>query len=215
VGVTVIARANTVGLSDVVELEYVDVVGVNSALNAARPKSTGTQSHVAVVAVAATASQPTIEVPPNIKFTVPARDVVAVMRFVRRYCGDADAKAKLTVVEAYPTEIVKFDVAAVAPFASVTETDTVDDPVAEGVPEMEPVEVLKLKPLTKVPVNEYVREARPPEPPTANENALWAVPDKPVVGVAMLNAPATVKVAALEVVEVATPLLNVFVTTTV
>jgi hypothetical protein len=75
------------------------------------------------------------------------------MRFVRRYCGDADTKAKLTVVDAYPTAIVKFDVAAVAPFASVTETDTVDEPIAEGVPEMMPVDVLILSPETNVPVN--------------------------------------------------------------
>ena len=152
-GDTVIARPNTVGLSDVVELEYIDAVGVNSALNAATPKSTGSQSHVAVVVAAATASQPVIEVPPNIKFTVPARDVVAVMRFVRRYCGDAEAKAKLTVVDAYPIEIVKFDVEAMTPFASVTATDTVDEPVAEGVPEIVPVDVLMLSPATNVPVN--------------------------------------------------------------
>jgi hypothetical protein len=136
-----------------VELEYVEVVGVNSALNAATPKSTGTQSHVAVVVAAATASQPTIEVPLNLKFTVPARDVVAVMRFVMRYCGDDEAKAKLTVVDAYPTEIVKFDVETETPFASVTATDTVDEPVAEGVPEIIPVDVLMLNPATNVPVS--------------------------------------------------------------
>ena len=152
-GETVIARPSTVGLSDVVELEYIDAVGVNSALNAATPKSTGSQSQVAVVVAAATASQPAIEVPPNIKFTVPARDVVAVMRFVRRYCGDAEAKAKLTVVDAYPIEIVKFDVEAMTPFASVTATDTVDEPVAEGVPEIVPVDVLMLSPATNVPVS--------------------------------------------------------------
>ena len=152
-GETVIARPSTVGLSDVVELEYIDAVGVNSALSAAAPKSTGSQSHVAVVVAAATASQPAIEVPPNLKVTVPARDVVAVMRFVRRYCGDAEAKAKLTVVDAYPIEIVKFDVEAMTPFASVTATDTVDEPVAEGVPEIVPVDVLMLSPATNVPVN--------------------------------------------------------------
>ena len=75
------------------------------------------------------------------------------MRFVRRYCGDAAAKAKLTVVDAYPTEIVKFEVDAVTPFASVTATDTVDEPIAEGVPEMMPVDVLMLSPATNVPVN--------------------------------------------------------------
>jgi hypothetical protein len=48
---------------------------------------------------------------------------------------------------------VKFDVVAVAPFASVTVIDTVDEPVAVGVPEIAPVEVLKLKPLTSVPVS--------------------------------------------------------------
>jgi hypothetical protein len=152
-GVTVIARPNTVELSDVVELEYVEAVGVNSALSAAVPRTLGDQSHVAVVVAAATASQPAREVPPNIKFTVPARDVVAVMRFVTRYCGDAEAKAKPTVVDAYPTEIVKFDVETETPFASVTATDTVDEPVAEGVPEIVPVEVLMLNPATNVPVS--------------------------------------------------------------
>jgi len=134
-------------------LEYVEVVGVNSALSAAAPRTLGDQSHVAVVDAAATASQPTIEVPANIKFTVPARDVVAVMRFVMRYCGDDEAKAKLTVVDAYPTEIVKFDVETDTPFASVTATDTVDEPVAKGVPEIAPVDVLMLSPATNVPVN--------------------------------------------------------------
>jgi hypothetical protein len=106
-----------------------------------------------VVLAAATAPQPEIVVPPNIKFTVPARDVVAVMRFVTPYCGDEEANAKLTVVEAYPIATVKFDVDAVAPFASVTETDTVDEPIAEGVPEISPVEVLILSPATNAPVN--------------------------------------------------------------
>jgi hypothetical protein len=59
-------------------------VGVKVADSAADPSETGTQSHVAVV-VAVTASQPEIVVPPNMKFTVPARDVVAVMTFVVRY----------------------------------------------------------------------------------------------------------------------------------
>jgi hypothetical protein len=86
-GVTVIARPTTVVLSDVLELAYVlesARAGVNSADNAAEPNATGTQSHVAVV-VAVTAPQPEIVVPPNLKFTVPARDVVAVMTFVVRY----------------------------------------------------------------------------------------------------------------------------------
>ena len=135
------------------ELEYVEVVGVNSALSAAVPRTLGDQSHVAVVDAAATASQPAREVPANIKFTVPARDVMAVMRFVTRYCGDDEAKAKPTVVDAYPIEIVKFDVETETPFASVTATDTVDEPVAEGVPEIVPVDVLMLNPATNVPVS--------------------------------------------------------------
>ena len=135
------------------ELEYVEVVGVNSALSAAAPRTLGDQAHVAVVVAAATASHPAIDVPLNLKFTVPARDVVAVMRFVMRYCGDYEAKAKLTVVDAYPTEIVKFDVATETPFASVTAIDTVDEPVAEGVPEIVPVDVLMLNPATNVPVS--------------------------------------------------------------
>jgi hypothetical protein len=78
-----------------------------------------------------------------------------------------------------------------------------------------PVEELKFKPFTNVPVNEYVNEARPPEPGTPSENALFAVPNKPVVGVAIDNSPETVRVAANEVVKEDTPELKVFVTTTV
>jgi hypothetical protein len=75
-------------LSDVLELAYVlesARAGVNSADNAAEPNATGTQSHVAVVVATTTAPQPEIVVLPNMKFTVPARDVVAVMTFVVRY----------------------------------------------------------------------------------------------------------------------------------
>jgi hypothetical protein len=101
VGVTVIARAVTVGVSDDVEDEYaVDAVGVNVADNDAIPRSMGTQSQMAVVDGAATASQPVMDTPPSMKFTVPARDVVAVTRLVIRYCGELLANAKLTVVEA-------------------------------------------------------------------------------------------------------------------
>jgi hypothetical protein len=153
VGVTVIARPATVELNEAVEFAYaVDDVGVKVADNDAAPRAVGTQSHVAVVVAAATAPQPEIVVPLNIKFTVPARDVVAVMRFVTPYCGDTEANDKLTVVEAYPIAIVKFDVDAVAPFASVTVTETTADPATVGVPEMVPVEVAKLRPLTNVPV---------------------------------------------------------------
>ena len=151
------ARPTTVALRDEVEVEYaVEAVGVKVADNAADPRATGTQSHVAVVEAAATAPQPSIEVPPNIKFTLPAREVVAVIRFVVRYCGDPTANARDTVVEAYPTDTVKLDVDAVAPFASVTLTDTVEEPATVGVPEIVPVEVLKLNPFTNVPVNAYV-----------------------------------------------------------
>jgi hypothetical protein len=101
VGVTVIARPPTVGLNDDVEDEYaVEAVGENVADNDAVPRSMGTQSHTAVVDIAATASQPVIDTPPSMKFTIPARDVVAVTRLVIRYCGELLAKAKLTVVEA-------------------------------------------------------------------------------------------------------------------
>ena len=97
----VIARPTTVVLRDPVEFEYaVEAVGVNTADNAADPSETGTQSHVAVVVAAATAPQPEIVVPPNMKFTVPARDVVAVITFVVRYCGDPVANARDTVVDA-------------------------------------------------------------------------------------------------------------------
>jgi hypothetical protein len=89
---------------------------------------------------------------------------------------------------------VKFDVDAEAPFASVTVTDTVEDPATVAVPEIVPVDELKLKPSTNVPVNAYVNEARPPAPGTSSENALLAVPDKPVEGVAIVRAVATVTV---------------------
>ena len=219
VGVTVIARPATVALNDAVEFEYaVEAVGVNTADKAAAPKSTGTQSQVAVVVATSTAPQPSIETPPNIKFTFPAREVVAVMPFVVRYCGDPAANARDTVVEAYPTAIVKFDVDAVAPFASVTVTDTVEVPATVGVPEIVPVEVAKLKPSINVPVNKYVKEVRPPEPGTAREKELFAVPERPVVGVTIVKADATARVAADDVVEAVdreTPLLIVFVIATV
>jgi hypothetical protein len=212
----VIARAETEVLKDVVELEYaVDVVGVNSAVNVAAPRSTGTQAQVAVVDAAKTDPQPAIDDPSNLKFTVPAREVVAVMVFEMRYCGDADANASDTVVDAYPIEIVKLDVEAVAEFTSVTVTDTVEEPASVGVPEIVPVEVLKLRPSTNVPVKEYVNAARPPAAGTDKEKALSAVPNRPVIGVAMVNEPATVKVAVVEVLEVATPLPMVLVTTDV
>jgi hypothetical protein len=86
VGVIVIARPPTVELSDAVEFAYaLEAVGVNSTDNVAAPRSTGTQSQTAVVLAAATDSHPAIELPPNLKLTVPARDVVAVMRFVVLY----------------------------------------------------------------------------------------------------------------------------------
>ena len=118
------------------------------------------------------------------------------------------------VVEAYPMATVKSDVVAVALFASVTLTDTVNDVAAAGVPEIVPVDVLNANGDGKVPVNAYVSEARPPEPATANENALLAVPVKPVVGVAIVSAPATANVAEVEVEDVETPLLMVLVTMT-
>ena len=128
--------------------------------------------------------------------------------------GDEEANAKLTVVDAYPIATVKFDVVAVALFASVTLTDTVEEPATAGVPEMVPVEVAKLRPLTKVPVKAYVSAVRPPDPATTNENALFAVPDKPVVGVAIESSPATVNATAEDVVDTATFPLKVLVTLT-
>jgi hypothetical protein len=62
----------------------------------------------------------------------------------------------VAIVRAVATEIVKSDVDAVAPFASVTVTDTVEVPATVGVPEIVPVEVAKLKPSINVPVSAYV-----------------------------------------------------------
>jgi hypothetical protein len=128
------------------------------------------------------------------------------------------ASDKLTEVDAYPIETTKFVVEAVAPFASVTVTDNVDMPLTVGVPEMVPDEVLKLRPFTNVPVSEYANVVRPPVAGTEREKELSAVPDNPVMGVAIDNAPATDRVAVDEVVdaeEVDIPLLMEFVTTTV
>jgi hypothetical protein len=110
--------------------------------------------------------------------------------------------------------MVKFDVEAVALFASVTVTDTVEEPAAVGVPEMVPVEALIFKPLTNVPVSAYVREERPPAPGTASEKALFAVPDKPVIGVAIVRVVATVNDAAEDVVETGAFPLKLLVTLT-
>ena len=121
-------------------------------------------------------------------------------------------------MRAVATVRVKFDVDAVAPFASVTMTDTDEEPATVGVPEIVPVEAEKLKPSTKVPINAYVNAARPPAPGTVNENALFAVPKRPDDGVAIVRAVATVRVAADDVVEASdteTPLLIELVTTTV
>jgi hypothetical protein len=108
---------------------------------------------------------------------------------------------------------VKFDVVAVALFASVTVTDTVEEPATVGVPEIVPAEELKLKPFTNVPVSAYVNEARPPVPGTPSENELLAVPDNPVVGVVIVRAVAIVTVK-FDVVAVA-PFASVTLTDTV
>ena len=120
----------------------------------------------------------------------------------------------VAMVSAVATVKVKFDVDAVAPFASVTETDTVDEPAIVGVPEIVPVEVFKLRPFTNVPVREYVNVDRPPVAGTEREKALFAVPNNPVEGDAIDIAPTTVNVAEVEVLDEKTPLLKVLVTTT-
>jgi hypothetical protein len=58
-----------------------------------------------------------------------------------------------------------------------------------------------------------VRGARPPDAGTGREKAVFAVPDKPVVGVSIDNAPTTDKVAEVDVLDEETPLLRVLVTT--
>ena len=133
----------------------------------------------------------------NALFAVPNKPVVGV-----------------AIVRAVATVTVKLAVVAVAPFASVTLTDTVEEPATVGVPEIVPVDELKFKPFTKVPFNEYVNEARPPAPGTASENALFAVPNKPVEGVGIDKAPATVNATAEEVVDAAALPLALLVTLT-
>jgi hypothetical protein len=125
------------------------------------------------------------------------------------------ASDRLTEVDADPIEITKLDVEAVALFASVTVTATVEEPETVGVPEMVPDEVFKLSPLTNVPVNEYVSAARPPVAATEREKELSAVPVNPAIGAVIDNALATDKVAVVEVLDEVTPLLMMFVTTAV
>ena len=84
--------------------------------------------------------------------------------------------------------MVKFDVDAVAPFASVTVTDTVAVVATVGVPEIVPVEASILSPFCNVPFSVYVRGERPPAPGTAREKALSPVLFRPVVGVAIVRA---------------------------
>ena len=85
VGVMVIDLVTTVGLKEAVEFEYaVEDVGTNVADNCADPRPSGTQSQNPVVDATTTAEHPSMETPPSVKFTVPARDVVAVMRSVVR-----------------------------------------------------------------------------------------------------------------------------------
>lgn len=93
---------------------------------------------------------------------------------------------------------MKLEVEAVDPPASVTVTETVEEPATVGAPEIVPVVVSKLRPLTKDPVNAYVRGADPPEPGTNKENALFAVPESPVEGVVIVNGEATVNTASPE-----------------
>lgn len=55
---------------------------------------------------------------------------------------------------------------------------------------------------------------RPPAPGNANEKALFAVPDKPVAGVAIVNGSETVNATAEEVVDAAALPLALLVTLT-
>lgn len=80
VGVIVIGRNCTSGVDVAVELAYTVEDGVNIADNEVEPIAVGIQSHTAVVDAAVTAPHPEIETPSIMKSTVPAREVVAVMR---------------------------------------------------------------------------------------------------------------------------------------
>ena len=100
---------------------------------------------------------------------------------------------------------MKLAVDAVMPFASVTVMYTADEPVTVGVPEIMPVEVLKLRPFTNDPVREYVNAARPPAAGTGREKELSAVPVNPVGGVVSVSALATVTVATVDAVVMEMP----------
>jgi hypothetical protein len=109
--------------------------------------------------------------------------------------------------------MVKLDVDAVTPFASVTVIDTADEPVTFGVPEMVPVAVLKLKPFTNDPDSANERGERPPDEIGESEYELSAVPANPTIGVVIVGALATVTVAAVEAAVMEMP-YRVLVTST-
>ena len=100
---------------------------------------------------------------------------------------------------------MKFAVVEFAPSASVTVTDTVDVPVAVGVPEMVPVVELRLKPATRVPFNEYANGLRPPVAGTASENAFDPELVNPVVGAEMAGPTGMARLAVAELVATLIP----------
>lgn len=179
----------TIGFSHAeIDDEYAnESVGVRDADNCSNPTADGFQSQKADVDTATTAPHPEMETPPTMKLTVPGCDVVAVIRSTLPYVGGTSAKAMLIVVSAYAIERVKLVVVALTGRASVTVTLRTDEPATVGVPVIAPVAVSKIRPAGSEPVIAYVRGAIPPDPPTVNEKALFAVPDKPVVGVEITN----------------------------
>ena len=59
--------------------KFAESVGVKMAVSDTEPSDAGVQEHVAVVVAAAADPQPEIVEPPNLKFTAPALETVAVM----------------------------------------------------------------------------------------------------------------------------------------
>ena len=86
------------------------------------------------------------------KRTDPAVETVTVMGFATPKVRVVEEKAMVAVAEPVTTEMVKEEVAEVAPLLSVAVMTRAESPKEVGVPEMRPVDVLRESPAGRDPV---------------------------------------------------------------
>ena len=86
------------------------------------------------------------------KRTVPAVETVTVISFRTPKVRVVEEKAMVAVAEPVTTEMVKEEVAEVAPLLSVAVMTRAESPKEVGVPEMRPVDVLRESPAGRDPV---------------------------------------------------------------